>query len=633
MSTPPKQADSNGCGVFGQILVAALAIAVSVATYGVLTAPATSLSGAGILAGGGLASVAAGGVAGAAGSIASQGFANGIGAQEGFSWKGVGIAALGGAVGGALAPGGIFEKGAFGAIGSGVVASVLRAVASSALTQGIGVATGLQDKFSWAGVAAAGVAGGVGFASRSVLGAKSLTEDNTLSNHFANLGASTASLIASAATRSAIEGTSFGDNIRAGLPDVIGLAINNVVESGLSLHVKEVEDNPVASSGGFRSTGLEYEAAIKIPPLFQKPALTAKFGGSRNSQFDYSVNFGPDWLQDGVDWVAGALEGAEEVIDGWIGHAEQVWDGVSEKAIVVRANLVDYASRKIDQAVREATSTIGRMSLNLAGNAVIPGLGTAVSAGVRKADAQAIGRGEMRGVIGTANSALQGMKFLADLASPNPFVASQTALGFVQGITALARDPGQVVRAVSAENNRIAGLSGSQRLEEQAYLATRVVTELGLLAVGGEISSMSRLGGSKGLGIREFGGAYSTNGELVQSIATRADNWGIRKGMGNGPIVGTAKHGYAEALLNRNQRMFGDRGLIAEARYVGGAPWQPGMTTTGSIRLDVVEGALVNPTHVWDYKFGQATLSPSRTTQLQNGIPNGAKVPILMVKP
>ena len=33
----------------------------------------------------------------------------------------------------------------------------MKGVASSAITQGIGVATGLQDKFSWAGVAAAGV--------------------------------------------------------------------------------------------------------------------------------------------------------------------------------------------------------------------------------------------------------------------------------------------------------------------------------------------------------------------------------------------------------------------------------------------------------------------------------------------
>jgi len=109
----------------------------------------------------------------------------------------------------------------------------------------------------------------------------------------------------------------------------------------------------------------------------------------------------------------------------------------------------------------------------------------------------------------------------------------------------------------------------------------------------------------------------------ARTIGEFAMGWGM----------GTLKHGYAEEVLTRYQRMFGDRGLTAEARYVGGAPWQPGMTTTGSIRLDVVEGPLANPSHVWDYKFGQATLSQSRITQIQNGIPNGANVPILMVKP
>lgn len=139
---------------------------------------------------------------------------------------------------------------------------------------------------------------------------------------------------------------------------------------------------------------------------------------------------------------------------------------------------------------------------------------------------------------------------------------------------------------------------------------------------------------AEGASLRGLGASpYATNGDLVQSIATRADNWGIRNGLGNGPVAGTLKHGYADEVLTRYQRMFGDRGLTTEARYVGGEPWEPGMTTTGSIRLDVVDGPLDSPTRVWDYKFGQATLSSSRITQIQNGIPNGANVPVLMVKP
>ncbi|MBW8311224.1 MAG: putative Ig domain-containing protein [Rhizobium sp.] len=127
--------------------------------------------------------------------------------------------------------------------------------------------------------------------------------------------------------------------------------------------------------------------------------------------------------------------------------------------------------------------------------------------------------------------------------------------------------------------------------------------------------------------------AYATNGDFVQSIATRADDWGVRQGLGNGPVAGTLKHGYAEALLNRYQRMFGDRGLSAEVRYVNGNPWRPGDPILGSVRLDVVEGPLTSPTHVWDYKFGNAILSQPQITRIQNGIPSGTSVPVTMVKP
>jgi hypothetical protein len=90
-----------------------------------------------------------------------------------------------------------------------------------------------------------------------------------------------------------------------------------------------------------------------------------------------------------------------------------------------------------------------------------------------------------------------------------------------------------------------------------------------------------------------FKGAYSTNGELVQSIATRADRIGaLRQGLGNGPVAGTAKHEIAKDMLIRYQRMFGDRGLLPEQRFVNGAPWRPGDPVAGSIRLDVVEGPL-----------------------------------------
>ena len=55
-----------------------------------------------------------------------------------------------GGVGGAVASG----------IKNGFAQAVVAGAVNNALVQGIGHATGLQDKFSWAGVAAAGVSAG-----------------------------------------------------------------------------------------------------------------------------------------------------------------------------------------------------------------------------------------------------------------------------------------------------------------------------------------------------------------------------------------------------------------------------------------------------------------------------------------
>ncbi|MCD4825803.1 MAG: hypothetical protein K8S55_14515, partial [Phycisphaerae bacterium] len=124
-----------------------------------------------------------------------------------------------------------------------------------------------------------------------------------------------------------------------------------------------------------------------------------------------------------------------------------------------------------------------------------------------------------------------------------------------------------------------------------------------------------------------------TNGQLVQDIGTRAEAWGARKGLTGTPQnLGIAKHGYADRLLTRYQRMFGDRGLTPEVRYLNGRPWQRGDSLNGSIRLDVVEGPLNNPTAVWDYKFGKSSFGPTRINQIRNGAGLGPMVPVEPVR-
>ncbi|MFC4291333.1 putative toxin, partial [Sphingorhabdus arenilitoris] len=252
-AAPPKKPK---CGVLGFILLAAIAIAITALTaspvanffsglfsgatgsIGAITAAGAALTGGSAVVAGG---IVGGALVGAASSIISQGIGVATKIQEKFSWKAVGLAALGGAVGGAFK--GVSELGKVGQLGSfskvasflgdsGFVSSTVRAGLSSAITQGIGRATGLQDKFSWAGVAAASAGAAAGHLAGG--GLSGLENNNTITNHLAHLGTGAVSTLAIAATRSAIEGSNFGRNILAAIPDVIGGAIFSAISNGVT---------------------------------------------------------------------------------------------------------------------------------------------------------------------------------------------------------------------------------------------------------------------------------------------------------------------------------------------------------------------------------------------------------------
>ena len=80
--------------------------------------------------------------------------------------------------------------------------------------------------------------------------------------------------------------------------------------------------------------------------------------------------------------------------------------------------------------------------------------------------------------------------------------------------------------------------------------------------------------------------------------------------------------------------MLVDRGLATEARFINGALWQQGIDPLkGSTRLDVAEGPLDNPTWAWDYKFGDAQLTPARINQIHAGAGLAPNVPVDEVRP
>lgn len=133
--------------------------------------------------------------------------------------------------------------------------------------------------------------------------------------------------------------------------------------------------------------------------------------------------------------------------------------------------------------------------------------------------------------------------------------------------------------------------------------------------------------GENGAFGENFNAPSRTNAGLLQEIADRA---GRQSFEGTARVQGTLRHSYADRLLTRYQRLYGDRGLNTEIRYLDGVPNQGGL---GSIRLDVVEGDLLNPSAIFDYKFGRSGLSPARIDQIRGVGGFADDVPIWEIRP
>jgi hypothetical protein len=123
-----------------------------------------------------------------------------------------------------------------------------RGIISSAVSQGVAVATGLQSSFDWAGVAVAGI----GAAARTALG-PSLGKIGTAIAGGSGFGAvvatrllgGVADTLVQASSRSLITGTDFGDNVRAALPGIIGNTIGSLVGDGISSRSSASSRTPI----------------------------------------------------------------------------------------------------------------------------------------------------------------------------------------------------------------------------------------------------------------------------------------------------------------------------------------------------------------------------------------------------
>ena len=260
---PPRASKrGGGCGMLGQILLIAIAVAITI----ILKVPVTSLLVGGPIGAGATAAAAAAGtfasiagaaVTGAIASAVSQGIGVVTGIQKKFSWKGVALSALSAGVTQGVGGGQLIN-------GAGkFVNDAVRGALVNAATQGVAVATGLQKKFDWAGIAVAGVVSGVtGAISRALPGsaqAPTATQPGgSPASHGNTFASGLAGAVAGASVRSIVTGTSFGDNLLAVLPDVIGSTIGNMIGSGLAARLypsrpaPPVEMDPTAAAGDGR---------------------------------------------------------------------------------------------------------------------------------------------------------------------------------------------------------------------------------------------------------------------------------------------------------------------------------------------------------------------------------------------
>ncbi|MDO7836615.1 LysM domain-containing protein [Sphingobium sp. HBC34] len=251
---PPKKAK---CGVFGQIMLVAIAVAVTI-----IALPSTA--GTSVIFGQGL-------IAGALGSAASQAVGLATGLQSKFDLKGFALSALAGGITAGIGPKGNMlglNTGTDGLFGGGWLASAGRGIVSSIATQGIGVATGLQGKFNWAGVATAGIGAGIG----SVIGRSFADAASRWASRGQQFVSGMAGGIAAAAGESLIAGNSFGDTLMSSLPSIIGNTVGNLAADAVAGNGDPKRSGKFAQA----STGSRTEGPSPEEQYFADIVVTAR---------------------------------------------------------------------------------------------------------------------------------------------------------------------------------------------------------------------------------------------------------------------------------------------------------------------------------------------------------------------
>lgn len=301
---PPPPPPKKKCGGFLRVLVTIIQVVVTVVASYFLGPVAGSLIG------------------NAVGQLA--GMAAGI--QDGFSWKQLGMAAITSVMPGSNLG---FAAGSIGA-------SVASAVTSNVLAQGAGIALGLQDSFSWAGVATAAVSSGFDATLEKLNPdlAKATIKAGPKEMSFGSLARTTGvQLVKGSIVRStqiALFGGKF--NFAEVAADAFGNALGNSLRDQLDLNrqISKLGEDGKKQYKWEREQGTSVEGALgqarrldqmrldaifgSSKPLWQLPGLGNDVGAPAEAAADQgSVDKGPDNVQLPIDPTAGAVAPEPEV--------------------------------------------------------------------------------------------------------------------------------------------------------------------------------------------------------------------------------------------------------------------------------------------------------------------------------
>ncbi|QJD99468.1 LysM peptidoglycan-binding domain-containing protein [Massilia forsythiae] len=193
---PPAQSSKSGGSCAKKLIVAAVSIAVVWATSG-------------------LGSF----VAGALGSVAGQVTGIALGVRDSFSWGEVFTSAVGNAVTGGLGK------------ASSPLDAAKNAAISNAVSQGVGVVVGVQDRFDWKGVVASAISAGV---SSNVASSRMLSGINEIAR--STIAQTAGQTVATVATGGKLE-------LKSIVADAFGNALGTALGKSISTTIEESRAN------------------------------------------------------------------------------------------------------------------------------------------------------------------------------------------------------------------------------------------------------------------------------------------------------------------------------------------------------------------------------------------------------